>query len=98
MVLPAAEFALNSTRNAATGYAPAFVVYGRDPVLPLESAVRDVVDTPVQSVADRVHAMHRTIDSVRKSLDEAAEYMTSYANQRRRAADVTLGNYAWLNT
>ena len=29
------EFALNSSRSTTTGYLPAYVVYGREPVLPL---------------------------------------------------------------
>ena len=33
-LLPMCEFALNSTHNATTGYAPAYVVYGRELVLP----------------------------------------------------------------
>ena len=41
------EFALNSTKSAATGYMPAYVLYGREPVLPLEHAVRSVTDCPV---------------------------------------------------
>lgn len=47
MVLPVAWFALNSTRSAAAGHTPAFVAFGREPELPLEAAVRDVVDGPV---------------------------------------------------
>ena len=41
------EFALNSTKSASTGYTPAMVLYGREPVLPVEHAVRDVTDGPV---------------------------------------------------
>ena len=29
------------------GYTPAMVLYGREPVLPVEHAVRDVTDAPV---------------------------------------------------
>ena len=55
--LPLAEFALNSTKSAATGFTPAYVVYGREPVLPLEHAVRKVTDCPVASVSDKVARM-----------------------------------------
>ena len=47
VLLPMCEFALNSTKSASTGYTPAFVVYGREPVLPLEHAVRSVTDCAV---------------------------------------------------
>ena len=55
------EFALNSTKSASTGYSPAFVVYGREPVLPLEHALRAVTDCPVQLVADCVSCMSQTV-------------------------------------
>ena len=40
-----------------TGHTPAFVVFGREPELPLEAAVCDVVNGLVKSVADKVTAM-----------------------------------------
>ena len=45
MLLPLCEFALNSTRSASTKQSPAFVVFGREPNLPLEIAVHDVTDS-----------------------------------------------------
>ena len=33
-----------------------------------------------------------------QSLKEAAAYMADYANQSRRAVDVTVGSFAWLST
>ena len=47
MLLPLCKFALNSTRSASTKQSPAFVVFGREPNLPLEIAVGDVTDSRV---------------------------------------------------
>ena len=47
LLLPLCEFALNSTKSASTGYTPAMVLYGCEPVLPVEHAVCDVTDAPV---------------------------------------------------
>ena len=47
LLLPLCELSLNSTKSASTGYTPAMVLYGREPVLPVEHAVRDVTDAPV---------------------------------------------------
>ena len=47
LLLPLCEFALNSTKSASMGYTPAIVLYGCEPVLPVEHAVRDVTDAPV---------------------------------------------------
>ena len=44
LLLMLCEFALNSTKSASTGYTPAMVLYGREPVLPVEHAVQDVTD------------------------------------------------------
>ena len=46
-LLPMCEFALNSSHSTTTGYLPAYVVYGREPVLPLEHALQAVVDCKV---------------------------------------------------
>ena len=43
-LLPLCKFALNSTKSASMGYTPAMVLYGCEPVLPVEHAVRDVTD------------------------------------------------------
>ena len=47
LLLPLCEFTLNSTKSASMGYAPAMVLYGHEPVLPVEHAIRDVTDAPV---------------------------------------------------
>ena len=47
VLLPLYEFALNSTKSAAMGYTPAYILYGHEPALPLEHAVRSVTDCPV---------------------------------------------------
>ena len=52
-----AEFALNLTKSAAMGYTPAFVLYGREPMLSLEHAVCKVTNCPVASVSDKVTHM-----------------------------------------
>ena len=47
LLLPLCKFALNSIKSASTGYTPAMILYGREPVLPVEHAIRDVTDAPV---------------------------------------------------
>lgn len=97
-MLPLAEFALNSTKSASTGFTPAYVVYGREPVLPLEHAVREVTDCPVEAVASRVKRMEETVALVRTALDQTAAGMARTANRRRREGEVEVGSFAWLST
>ena len=47
LLLPLCEFAPNSTKSASMGYTPAMVLYGCEPVLPVEHAICDVTDAPV---------------------------------------------------
>ena len=42
VLLPLCEFALNSTKSAAMGYTPAYILYGHEPALLLEHAIRSV--------------------------------------------------------
>ena len=49
-------------------------------------------------MADKVAVMASTVSIVHQSLKEAAVYMADYANQSRRAVDVTVGSFAWLST
>ena len=47
LLLPLCKFASNSTKSVSTGYTPAIVLYGHEPVLPVEHAICDVTDGPV---------------------------------------------------
>ena len=71
VLLPMCEFALNSTKSASTGFTPAYGVFGREPTLPLEHAVRSVTDCPVQAVEDRVAGMASTVELVWFALERA---------------------------
>ena len=92
------EFALNSTESASTGHTPAYVLFGHEPVLPLEHAVHQVTDCPVQLVAERVAAMQSTVKLVCGAISRAALTMAKHANQRRSPADIVIVGFAWLST
>ena len=66
---------LHLTKSATTGYTPAFVLYGREPMLPLEYAVCKVTDCPVASVSDNVSHMQQTVELVKRALNKTAAAM-----------------------
>lgn len=68
MFLPAAEYAMNSTKSSATGKTPFEVLYGRVPVLPVDASVTAVTDCKVESAVEFRARMADTMRSVRQSL------------------------------
>ena len=75
LLLPCAEFALNSTPSVSTGFAPAYVLFGRVPNLPLENAVRALTDVPMASVVDHVSRMSKVVNTVWTTLGKAVHAM-----------------------
>ena len=51
------------------------MLYGREPMLPLEHAVRQVTDCPVASVSDKVSRMQQTVELVKHALNKTAAAM-----------------------
>ena len=75
LLLPCAEFALNSTPSVSTGFAPAYVLFGCVPNLPLENIVRALTDVPMASVVDHVSRMSEVVNTVRTTLGKAVHTM-----------------------
>ena len=75
LLLPCAEFGLNSTPSVSTGFAPAYVLFGHVPNLPLENAVRVLTDIPMASVVDHVSLMSEVVNTVRTTLGKAVHAM-----------------------
>ena len=98
LYLPTAEFALNLTKSASTGYSIAFVLYGKKPTLLLKHAILSLVDVRIASLAERVQGMQNTVDAVRSALNNTATIMQRSANRRLRDTDIIVGGYAWLAT
>ena len=75
LLLPCAEFTLNSTPSVSTGFAPAYVLFGCVPNLPLENAVRALTDVPMASVVDHVSHISEVVNTVRTTLGKAVHAM-----------------------
>lgn len=96
--LPLAEFSLNSTKSASTQHTPFYTLYGREPVLPMEAAVRNITDCKVESVADFVKRMESISKDVQEQLTRASAAMAKYANRRRRDSNISVGDKVWVST
>ena len=75
LLLPCAEFALNSTPSVGTGFAPAYILFGHVPNLPLETAVCALTDVPMASVVDHVSCMSEVVNTVQTTLGKAVHAM-----------------------
>ena len=64
LLLPCVEFTLNSTPSVSTGFAPAYILFGRVPNLPLENAFRALTDVPMASVVHHVSRMSEVVNTV----------------------------------
>ena len=98
VLLPMCEFALNSNKSASMGYMPAYVLFGCEPVLPLEHAICQVTDCHVQLAVERVSVMQSTVQLVYDAILHAAVTMAKHTNCHRRPANIVIGGYAWLST
>ena len=75
LLLPCAEFALNSTPSVSTGFAPAYILFGCVANLPLENAVCALTDVPMASVVDHVSRMSTVVNTIRTTLGKALHAM-----------------------
>ena len=75
LLLTMCEFVLNSTHSTSNGVSPAYVVFSREPSLPLEHKVHAVTDGPVQSVTDCVANMEPALQLVQSSVTHPTAYM-----------------------
>jgi len=69
--LPCAEFAVNNSMKAATGYTPSFLNYGRHPW----GSATAVMDTHAPAVKEFVNGMHKAVSTAKDSLAAAQARM-----------------------
>ena len=51
------------------------MLYGHEPMLPLEHAVCKVIECPVASVSDKVARMQQTVELMKRALNKIAAAM-----------------------
>ena len=90
-----AEFAFNNAKNAITKKSPFEVVYGYQPVTPLE----------IISGTTKLPAVEKKIDEIRAvwsqaqvAIMKAQESQKIYADQRRRDEEFEVGQEVYLST
>jgi len=100
--LAAAELAVNSSKNATTGYSPFFLCHGFEPRLPLDTALAQLEhpsSVPVNAAASAARTRWCTaLATAQENIRRAQLRQAHYANQSRRAASFAVGDRVLLSS
>ena len=96
-VLPTIELAINSLPNRSTGYSPFFLMYGYNPVLPVELIKGDEVvsNEMVSTFVERIKMIwQKSQTQLKKSIRMQEEYY----NRKHRDVRYSVGDFVLLST
>ncbi|GKE11287.1 RNA-directed DNA polymerase, partial [Tanacetum coccineum] len=97
LVLPQAEFAYNRSCSQTTGKSPFEVVYGCNPLSPL-----DLVPLPINSTYsgdgdERARAVKELHEKVKLKIEKQNQRYAKQANKHRKAAIFKEGDLVWVH-
>ena len=96
-VLPTAELAINSLPNRSTGYSPFFLMYGYNPVLPIELIKGDEV-VGTKMVSTFVTRMKMIWQKAQAQLKKSVRMQEECYNRKHRDVRYAVGDFVLLNT
>jgi hypothetical protein len=96
--LAAAEFAINNSVQASTGFTPFFLNYHCQVNTPSRLIAPSPEPVPNATVNDFVAIMNRDIARARQRLETAAARQARYTNLRRRDHEFAVGDQVLLST
>jgi len=92
--LPCAEFAVNNSAKASTGFSPFYLNYGRHPRGPATA----VMDTNIPAANEFVSGLNKAISLAKDSLVSAQAHMKKNADERRRDLAFQVGEQVLLSS
>ena len=97
--LPKLAHAVNSTKNKTTGFSPHYLMFGREAVLPIDQAFRDVggsssekVQSHGKFVQDWERSMQVAYNIARENINKSANYNKEHYDKRAKAAKLEVGD------
>ena len=94
--LAMAEFAVNSSVHASTGFTPFHLNYGQDPLMPLDLLIEADMSNP--AAEDMLQKMKSDIEAAKDNLIKAQIIQEKYANESRRDVEFKVGEKVLLST
>ena len=92
-----AEFAYNRAPNVTTGHSPFEIVYGINPLIPLDLSSLPT-DTQVSVDAkEKAKAMKKLHESIRVQIEKSNEAYKRRANKHRKASTFQPGDLVWVH-
>jgi len=89
------EFAYNKTPSKATGLSPFKVVYGVDPLSPLDLIPRPLDQKPSVDAAARVEEIQKLHELVKAKIEKTTLSYTAQANKHKRQKLFKPGDLVW---
>ena len=94
--LRAAEFAINNSVQASTGFTPFYLNYGRNPRMPFDHEL-NVYDA-VPEAARRGQLLYENLSKARLAIEKAQKRQTEYYNRNRAEPVYAPNQLVWLST
>ena len=94
--LKAAEFAINNSVHAVTGFTPFFLNYSRNPRVPFDQHITIYEKSPP---ADRKgNALYEKLSQARQAIQKAQQRTAEYYNRNREDRQYQVNQLVWLST
>jgi len=98
--LPALELAVNSKIQASTGASPFYLVYGKEPRLPIDCVLDTVHSQPsmVPAVENRLQRMQKALAAAYTKVEEAQARQKKNSDEHHRMLQLKEGDQVMLST
>jgi len=97
LLLPHVEFAFNKAPNRTTGVSPFKIVYGLDPLGPLDLIPKPMDQKPSADAEQRVAEIQRLHERVRVRIAKSNLSYSTQANKHRRQRVVQPSDLVWIH-
>jgi RNase H-like domain found in reverse transcriptase/Reverse transcriptase (RNA-dependent DNA polymerase)/Integrase zinc binding domain/Retroviral aspartyl protease/Integrase core domain/Chromo (CHRromatin Organisation MOdifier) domain len=96
--LSALEMAINSSKQASTGFSPFYLNYGQEVRMPLDAALQAARVCKNPEATERIQQLKRDLEKAKDGIRKAQVRQGHYADQHRREVKFRVGDQVLLST